>query len=35
MNKSLKCGLKADGTRVFIAIESGSGYERRERGKNS
>ena len=27
MKKSLKCGLKADETRVFIAIESCSGRE--------
>jgi len=32
MKKNLKCGLKAGGTRVFIATESGLGYEKRERG---
>ena len=32
MKESLECGLKADGTRVFIAIESGSGYRKRESG---
>jgi len=33
MKKSLKCGLKAYETRVFIAIESGLGCEKRERGR--